>query len=486
MQYDVCVIGGGPAGAALATRLAQLGHSVVLLEKQLFPRSHVGESLVGDVVPLLSVLGVKTEIENAGFLRPTSVLIRWDSTAQRTESFAGAGFQVDRGRFDQILLQGAVRAGAVVLQPARILELEQQAHDGWRVLAQCANESLTIAARFIADATGRQGRLGGLKRTASARTLALYAYWRQDSLIGPETRVEAGNDEWFWGAPLANGEFNATVFIDSSRYASGVAHAGSVESFYRSLLSGSVLLADCLEKRLATPVRVCDASSIQDENPATEDSIKVGEASFSIDPLSSQGVQTALGSALHAAAVLHTMMVKPANMTLALEFYRTRQSESVVRHADATAQFYLEAARSRIGGFWTKRAAIRDSTTRVLEGTSGIAVGTPVVMKSVEDGASRVEPLPPETRIRLSLDAAIEIRPVLRDDLIVPAQVLITSRAVRPIAFLGNVEIAALLHLVRSSATAGELMAALSKQFSAEYANKLCEWLWNAGVLQAG
>lgn len=67
--FDVCVIGGGPAGASLALRLAHLGRSVVVIERNSFPRRHLGESLTGAILPLLGVLGALPRIESAGFIK---------------------------------------------------------------------------------------------------------------------------------------------------------------------------------------------------------------------------------------------------------------------------------------------------------------------------------------------------------------------------------------------------------------------------------
>ena len=86
LKTEVCVIGGGPAGSALARRLRQLGHSVVIVEKRAFPRPHIGESLVGDVLPLLDVLGVRSQIESAGFLRPEGMFVRWAGGVERRQT----------------------------------------------------------------------------------------------------------------------------------------------------------------------------------------------------------------------------------------------------------------------------------------------------------------------------------------------------------------------------------------------------------------
>src|SRR5213594_5124242 len=98
---DVVVLGGGPAGAACALRLARLGHRVTLVERAERGRPHVGESLPPTVLPLLQTLGVGERVEAARFLRPRGAIVQWDGVLRdvRDDARDEPGFQVDRGRF---------------------------------------------------------------------------------------------------------------------------------------------------------------------------------------------------------------------------------------------------------------------------------------------------------------------------------------------------------------------------------------------------
>ena len=120
VQFDVCVIGGGPAGSTIAHRLACLGHRVCLIEKQPFPRPHIGESLPPSIWPLLDELGVRDAIERSDFLRSPPARIRWGALSAATAQPANdlRGLQVDRARFDNILLGAAGAVGVVVLTSA--------------------------------------------------------------------------------------------------------------------------------------------------------------------------------------------------------------------------------------------------------------------------------------------------------------------------------------------------------------------------------
>lgn len=462
---DVCVIGGGPAGASLARRLAQLGHSVVIAEKHPFPRPHIGESLTSGVLPLLDVLGVRNEIESAGFLRPESALVRWAGAVERRATPGEPGFQVDRGRFDEILLTAAAEAGARVLQPARAISILRRGDEDWLSKFRLGATGLTVKSRFVADATGRQGLRGGVKRRTSARTLALYAYWEYPAVDGADTRIEAGEEAWYWGAPLPGGEFNATVFIDSSKYRQAAFRYTSRDACYESLIARSDLLAGCLRGGMRLgPVRVCDATQRRDETPVTTDAIKVGEAAFSIDPLSSQGVQTAIGSALHAAAVIHTILERPGDTELARGFYRTRQLESVEVHRVAAGKFYAEAGRTRPGEFWSKRAIDPRRATA--------------------ETAIDVRPaLSAHVKINLAPDVRFESVATIQNDFVVPSMGVVVPGVTRPIVFLDEVAVAPLAAMIEGPVTVERLLNDWSHRMSPDRAIQVLRWLLDAGVV---
>jgi hypothetical protein len=102
--------------------------------------------------------------------------------------------------------------------------------------------------------------------------------------------------------------------------------------------------------------KVCDATPFLDGEPVDERSIKVGDAAITIDPISSQGVQTAIGTALHAAAVIHTILDRPHDRALAMDFYRRRLSHSAEFHSGAAAGFYREQFEACATEFWCARA----------------------------------------------------------------------------------------------------------------------------------
>ena len=147
-EADVCIIGGGPAGSTLAIRLAQLGHRVCLVERATFPRRHLGESLSPGVLPLLETIGARRAVEEAGFRRVRSVQVTWDQGPTERQDSAQQGLLVDRGPFDQLLLERARAAGVRVLQPAVVRERHLE-ESGWRLRVDAAARAARRPSRRV-------------------------------------------------------------------------------------------------------------------------------------------------------------------------------------------------------------------------------------------------------------------------------------------------------------------------------------------------
>jgi flavin-dependent dehydrogenase len=465
LDTEVCVVGGGPAGAALALRLAKLGHEVCLLERQVFPRPHVGESLAPGVWPLLEALGVAEEVRRADFLPAREALVRWEeATGRQVRGRAGeTGLLVDRGRFDALLLGAAAAAGVRVLQQAAA-QRPERGGGGWQVPVLQEGRMLRVSARFLADASGRGSFLGGRKVPVSARTLALYGYWRGQGARGPETYVEAGPEAWYWGAHLPDGTFNAMVFVDPELPREQGIGRRTLESFYRQLLSRSDLLRAWVQGHLVSGARACDATCYRDAAPISEDFIKVGEASFSIDPLSSSGVQKALQTALSGAAAVHTLLVRPGNAAAALRFYTEDQRFSVEQHAAWAAGYYREQRVYQDRLFWQRRAL------------SPPALAPPEVKPMTADGLSH-------RRWRLAGEASLVETPCIVGDLIEFRRALSHPRLARPVAYVDGVELAPLVEAFRGALTVPQLADTWSRRVPLRQGAAIMGWLHRQGLL---
>jgi flavin-dependent dehydrogenase len=443
-MFDVCVIGGGPAGSALALRLARLGRSVVVVEKVSFPRRHVGESLTGGAMRLLNVLGVLPEIEQSALVLSPRATILWAGQLRHRNDHDG--YQVDRGLFDIVLLSAARTAGASVMQPVRALEINYD--QDWSIRLEGGK---VLRARFLADAAGRSRILGGGKTIRGQRLIAMYAYWSGVDPGDGETLVEAGLSQWYWGAPLPDGSFNAIAFI-------GKGDAKKVN--YLDLIRTSRLLGPRLERAQCGELRVCDATAFLDKSPVTRCSIKVGDAAITIDPLSSQGVHTALGTALHASVVINTVLDFPERTNIAMGFYRDRVAESAKFHARAACELYREQSEFAPTRFWIERAVNTDPL-----------------------GRRQLNRLPSLDRhVRVSSRVAFVPLATVTDQYVVEA--IGVELFGRIYGRVGNASVPALLKAVKHPIAAKDLVHRWSKEMPVTSALQVLEWAWSEGLVE--
>ena len=98
VDKPIVVIGGGPAGACASALLARMGLDVVLLERERFPRAHVGESLLPGSIPILESLGVMDEVRAAGFVEKPGATMIWGRSASRGAGISGRRTRLIRTR----------------------------------------------------------------------------------------------------------------------------------------------------------------------------------------------------------------------------------------------------------------------------------------------------------------------------------------------------------------------------------------------------
>jgi flavin-dependent dehydrogenase len=439
-RIDVCVVGAGPSGSALAIRLAQLGHDVSVIERSMFPRSHVGESLSPGIWPQLELLGVAQAVAAAGFWPIRTSLVQWEGDAPVRRDFGTmSGLLVERGRFDALLLDCARAHGVRVLQPAVVRARARRDH-GWRLDVESANGMGALDTNFLADASGRSGLIRGRKQRAGPRTLALFGYWVGDSLPR-EPRVEAASDMWYWGVPLPDGTYNAMVFVDAAEFRAR--RSVSLGASYHALIGRSCLMAGCRDVRLAGSARAADATPYVDSDSVGPRSIKIGDSALALDPLSSSGVQKAINTALIGAVVVNTLLRRPEQADAALRFYTGNLTAASDRHRRWAAEHYSAAAATRSGGFWRTRAA------------DVAAERKPIVPPS---DFGRV--LSDDLAVTLSPEATLAPEPCIVGDLVEMKAALCHPCLERPVAFLGGWEVAALLRPLHAGVTIRALMDA--------------------------
>ena len=356
LEAEVCVLGGGPAGATVAGRLAYLGRDVLVVDAGKQRTSPVVESLSASCLPLIELLGVGVEVRAAALAPPLSAIISWETEPVALPASDQQGLLIDRRGLDRILLQACRRAGARAIAPCRVLRVDHRSDGGWDIPIDVGGRRQAIRAKFLVDASGRRRLIRAAWLSQRPRTLALSGIWEGAYL--PETRLEAAEDRWYWGAPAGPGSCTASVFIDHEVVR--CTRRQSVETIYHELIRTSRLLSCCLKGRLLGSVRACDATSGQSAAFATDELLRVGDAAYAVDPLSSQGLSLAIGGALQAAVVVNTIIGRPPDRDLAINFYCQRQkskADACLRQAEAV---YRRASIRWNRPFWIERSGAVD------------------------------------------------------------------------------------------------------------------------------
>ncbi|MBS1700212.1 MAG: tryptophan 7-halogenase [Armatimonadetes bacterium] len=243
ISCDVAIIGGGPAASTLGTLLRKYDPnlSIALFEREVFPRDHIGESQLPHLMPVLDEMGVWDKVEAADFPVKIGGLYRWGSSkdlwaldflkvdsfqdiprpAQYTGQRAQTAFQVDRSKYDKILLDHAREAGCQVYEGVRVVNI---LHEGDRIngleLVEGSDDRRTplngeslVQAKWYVDASGNSGLLRrkmGVEIDAPTelRNIAAWDYWQNTEWA---TRIGIGGTQilvlsldwgWIWFIPL--------------------------------------------------------------------------------------------------------------------------------------------------------------------------------------------------------------------------------------------------------------------------------------------
>lgn len=461
-ETEICIVGGGPAGAVTALRLAQLGHSVQLLERASFPRPHVGESLAPGIWPLLDFLGLRQSIEGNGFLRQSPAIVHWRGPSEQGAAAGHGpmdGLLVDRGRFDQLLLRKAAENGVKVFQPARAQAPVRQPR-GWIIPVELPGGNVTLTARILIDAAGRGGILPSRVKHGPS-TLAIHARWLRVKAPRAATRVVSRPDHWWWAAPLPDDALSAMAFLDSKNPA---LRTESLDNLFSRLLTEAPLLSHVLIGENIGPAKACNATSFHCHSVADEDWIKVGEAACAIDPLSSQGVQFAMQSAIQASLVARTLLAFPEHTEAALEFYRNKLRRGVAFHQQAAADYYTTVNPAfRENPFWKERSS---ASHRLLPE----AMAGPDAPKLNADSRLRLCSMARWANVPCAVGDRIELVPALCHPALAD-----------PAAYFAGLPLASVIPALIEGRVA-HVRAELSPQIE-DALTRMIHWLWRSRIL---
>jgi halogenation protein CepH len=387
-DYDVVVVGGGPSGSTVSTLVAMQGHRVLQLEKEKFPRHQIGESLLPATVHgVCRILGVSEDLANAGFPIKRGGTFRWGknptpwefdfSLSSKFTGGASTAYQVERMRFDQILLDNARRHGVEVREQAAVNDVIE---DDGRVAGVRYTDSdgvsHLIRSRYVVDASGNKSRIhtkiGGRRHYSEFfRNVALYGYFeggkRMPAPKEGNILAVAFGAGWFWYIPLSDNltSVGAVILPEALDRIKG----SQEEALYR-LIAECPMIADFLaDARRVTEgpygeVRVRKDYSYVQEKFWRPGMVLSGDAACFIDPVFSQGIHLATYGGLLAARSINTALAGGVPEDVTFTEFEVRYRMEYARFHDFLVAFY-DMHQDEDSYFWSAKKVINSATSNV-------------------------------------------------------------------------------------------------------------------------
>lgn len=320
LDFEAIVIGGGPAGAAAARQLARRGRRVLLVERQRFPRFHIGESMLPASNAVFRELGLAEEVAAAGFVEKRGAsftsedgeLANYVDFTDCSYIPAPVTYQVPRARLDEILLAGAADAGVEVRREHRARDVAFAPDRVTLTVADAAGETAAVDAEVLVDASGQAGflakRLELRRLDPEMRNVALYAHFegvpRPPGERSGDIRIVSRRDlGWVWFIPLSETVTSVGVVMSRALHAARP-REDAATLLERFLASTPVAAEQMRDARRVSPAHFEADFSYAPRAYAGDRWLLAGDAASFLDPVFSSGVLMALESGVEAAGAI--------------------------------------------------------------------------------------------------------------------------------------------------------------------------------------
>ncbi|MFM2081934.1 MAG: hypothetical protein RL380_625 [Verrucomicrobiota bacterium] len=354
MTYDAIIIGGGPGGSSAATYLTRAGQRVLVLEKEFFPRFHIGESLLPYNQALFREMGVLPKLEAAHFPVKTGAQFHLGNGSKQLKLTFRNGvftrepqtFQVERSKFDKILLDHARESGAEVREGWTVTQTTNT-RAGVTVTARGADGvTETFSGAFLIDASGRGNFTGN-----QAGLRVLYPHLKKVAVFGHFTgvAVDAGPratdiiivrlaDQWFWLIPISAEKVSVGCVMEQTEFARS--EKTPVEIFNAVVQSSPVLSARMKNAQLVGAMHTTTDFSYHNKRLVGPRLLRVGDAAGFMDPIFSAGVYLAMTSGRHAAQTVTAALAAGNDGARGLRAYEKRTARAMNYYWDLVEGYY--------------------------------------------------------------------------------------------------------------------------------------------------
>ncbi|KAJ5888978.1 hypothetical protein N7495_009019 [Penicillium taxi] len=374
-ECTVLVVGGGPGGSYTASVLAREGISTVLLEADVFPRYHIGESLLPSTREFLKFIDVYDKFESHGFKHKNGASFSYNSKPPAYTNFlafGGHAWNVIRSECDQILFEHAGESGAKIFDGVKVNSIEFEPTGGgeghgapnigrpvsasWKCKSE--NTSGSIRFQYLVDASGRAGLVSTKymkNRTYNEglKNIATWGYFENAGTYGVGTPAEGDpvfprlkdGSGWAWFIPLHNGTTSVGVVMQQTSFKAKrkLMESHNTRDFFVQQVNDAPMIPELLTKAtLASDVKSATDFSYSASCYASTSMRIVGDAGCFIDPLFSSGVHLALTGALSAAASICAAMRGDCTEQAAASWHSQKIQEAYMRFLLVVTSAYAQ------------------------------------------------------------------------------------------------------------------------------------------------
>ena len=342
-RFDIVVLGTGPAGSAAARGLASLGYAVLCLGQIRSPETIEG----------ISERVVKA-LQHQGFTRALCVLsepiprqVLWNGAA----SAANTEYLVDRQQFDAALIEDLQQHGVTVAQDW--VSSATDVGDAWQVTTQSGKR---FSGRFLIEARGRRANSDAPCLRRGPETVAMGMKWTIPPTEIRTPGVMAFSHSNGWGWVVQDGRGMAFTQLSMAAERAAVKASQDAEAFIRRMLSdlgtanplpGGAYPAEAAHYRGST--------ALLHDAIGTRNKLRIGDAAMAVDPLSGNGIFQSLSSAMAAPAVINTLLQRPQDSAMALQFYQDRCEHLFERFSRVGRDFYQQIDADPVSDFFEQR-----------------------------------------------------------------------------------------------------------------------------------
>lgn len=376
---QILVIGGGPAGSSVATLLAKQGFNVTLLEKEIFPRYHIGESLLPSALKIFDLLGVREKVENFGFTKKEGAYVKWGKDSW-TVDFNALGenktysYQVKRSEFDHLLLNHSSSVGVNVIQGMIVEKVnfvnERATSLVWQSLEDRSKKG-EISFDFLIDASGRSGIIAtkhnkDRKIHEDFQNVAAWGYWKNVNIPANIPRgaisTTATSKGWFWSIPLHDGTMSIGIVLHKDEFKKN--KDLELKEFYLKRIK-----EDPFTSEITKNASFCEEVKVEQDYSYSAKAFCgsgyfiCGDAACFIDPLLSSGVHLGMFSALMCAASITSVLKGEVTEKEAMNYYQKCYKKAYLRMMVFVSSFYnqYEGMESQ---FWKAKKMINSNVNQ--------------------------------------------------------------------------------------------------------------------------